>query len=461
MSSLDAATGRDKTNGGNISRRGLLKFLIPSLIGIGMFLVPISTGETINIGMGFLADGLNALLGEALPAIAVFVLCLSVVLTTLVKLTHPGWAREGVWHEMFDVAPLWFGMRILGAAFALMTYFQVGPAFVIADFTGGVMLNDLAPVLLTFFFFAALLLPFLVDFGFMEFIGSLVRRPFRWIFGLPGRSAIDATASWMGSGTVGVLITAQQYEKGYYNQREAGAIATNFSIVSIAFALLVSSFIGIDHLFVEFYLTVVVAGLIAAVIVPRLPPLSRMPDTYYEPVGCQIAEETTQGMSLLRFSLRQAVARAEQAPGPGALARGAMINVADIFLALLPLVIAIGTIALILAEFTPLFTWLSYPMVPVLEWLRIPEAQAAAPATLVGFADMFLPAVLAKDIDSELTRFVIACLSLTQLIYMSEIGALILKSKIPLKLWELAVIFLLRTAITLPIIAVIAHVFVF
>ncbi|HET8790299.1 MAG TPA: YjiH family protein, partial [Modicisalibacter sp.] len=400
-SSLDAATGHDKANGGNINCRGLLKFLIPSLIGIGMFLVPISTGETINIGMGFLADGLNALLGAALPAIAVVVLCLSVALTTLVKLTKPGWAREGVWHEMFDVAPLWFGMRVLGAAFALMTYFQVGPTFITADFTGGVMLNDLAPVLLTFFFFAALLLPFLVDFGFMEFIGSLVRRPFRWIFGLPGRSAIDATASWMGSGTVGVLITAQQYEQGYYNQREAGAIATNFSIVSIAFALLVSSFIGIDHLFIEFYLTVVVAGLIAAVIVPRLPPLSRMKNTYYEPVGCQIAEESTQGMSILRFSLHQAVSRAQQAPGLRALARGAMINVADIFLALLPLVIAIGTIALVLAEFTPLFTWLSYPMVPVLEWLQIPEAAAAAPATLVGFADMFLPAVLAKDIDSE------------------------------------------------------------
>ena len=65
--------------------------------------------------------------------------------------------------------------------------------------------------------------------------------------------------------------------------------------------------------------------------------------------------------------------------------------------------------------------------------------------------------MLASDIESELTRFVIACLSLTQLIYMSEIGALLLKSKIPLKLWELVVIFLLRTAITLPIIVVMGH----
>jgi len=459
-SSLDA-TDEIATHPEPLNRRGLLKFLIPSLLGVGLFLVPFSVNDSINIGMGLMADGLKAALGDALPAIAVFVLCLSVVLTAVVKLAKPAWGKQGIGKELFDVAPLWFGMRGLGALFALMTYFQVGPAFIIASYTGGVMLNDLAPVLLTFFFFAAILLPLLVDFGFMEFIGSLVRKPFRMIFGLPGRSAIDATASWMGSGTVGVLITTQQYEQGYYNQREAAAIATNFSIVSIAFALLVTSFIGINHLFVPFYLTVVVSGLIAAIIVPRLPPLSRKANTYHEPVGCQIAEESTGDMGLFRYSLSIAVARAETAPGPRALVRVALFNVADIFLGLLPLVIAIGTVALVLAEFTPLFTWLSYPMVPVLEWLQIPEAAAAAPATLVGFADMFLPAVLAKDIDSELTRFVIACLSLTQLIYMSEIGALLLKSKIPLKLWELVVIFLLRTAITLPIIALIAHVFVF
>jgi nucleoside recognition membrane protein YjiH len=376
-------------------------------------------------------------------------------------LTNPGWAKAGMLHEMFHVGPVWLAMRILGALFAVMTYFQFGPEFVTASFTGGVMLNDLAPVLLTFFFFAALLLPFLVEFGFMEFIGSLVRKPFRVIFNLPGRSAIDATASWMGSGTVGVLITTQQYEQGYYNGREASVIATNFSVVSIAFALLVTSFVDINHLFVQFYFTVVVSGLIAAVIVPRLPPLSRKSNAYYEPVGCQLSEERTEKIGLLRYSLLQATRRASTAPGPRELLRLALLNVMDIFLGLLPLVFAIGTVALILAEFTPLFTWLSYPMVPVLELLRIPEAEAAAPAMLVGFADMFLPAVLATNIESELTRFVIACLSLTQLIYMSEIGALLLKSKIPIKLWELAAIFLLRTAITLPIIAFMAHTFFF
>ncbi|WP_447895082.1 YjiH family protein [Vreelandella sp. GE22] len=458
----ESQTTRDEAaSNGPIPRSHLLKFLIPSVVGVLLFLVPFQTGESVNIGMGMMADGLQALLGQALPLIAMLVLCVSVVVTLYVKTTNPAWARGGHFGDMFNVGPIWVALRILGAVFVVMTYFQVGPEFVTASFTGGVMLDDLAPVLLTFFFFAAILLPFLVEFGFMEFIGSLVRKPFRIIFNLPGRSAIDATASWMGSGTVGVLITSQQYEQGFYNGREASVIATNFSVASIAFSLLVANFVGINHLFVPFYFTVVVSGLVAAIIVSRIPPLSLKANDYYAPVGCQISEENTGKAGLFRYSLLQATRRAAGAPGPVALAKLALINVIDIFLTLLPLVFAIGTVALILAEFTPLFTWLSYPMVPVLELLRIPEAQAAAPATLVGFADMFLPAVLATNIDSELTRFVIACLSMTQLVYMSEIGALLLKSKIPIALWELAVVFLLRTAITLPIIAFMAHTFFF
>ena len=78
---------------------------------------------------------------------------------------------------------------------------------------------------------------------------------------------------------------------------------------------------------------------------------------------------------------------------------------------------------------------------------------------VVGFADMLLPAILGSGIESEMTRFVIATVSVTQLIYMSEVGGLILGTKIPLKIWDLVIIFVLRTVISLPIIAAMAHIF--
>jgi len=74
---------------------------------------------------------------------------------------------------------------------------------------------------------------------------------------------------------------------------------------------------------------------------------------------------------------------------------------------------------------------------------------------------MFIPAVIGSGIDSEITRFVVGAVSLTQLVYMSEIGILILRSNIPVNIFDLLVIFVLRTIITLPIIVLIAHFIVF
>ena len=56
-----------------------------------------------------------------------------------------------------------------------------------------------------------------------------------------------------------------------------------------------------------------------------------------------------------------------------------------------------------------------------------------------------------------MTRFIVAALSVTQLIYMSEVGGLLLGSKIPVKMLDLILIFILRTLITLPIIVGVAH----
>lgn len=440
---------------------GLFRFAGPTLIGIAAFLVPFPVGESLTVGVGFLASSLQEAVGTWLPTTAVILLGISAVGTATAKWLEPGWSRAQGWDAVFRAGTTGLVIRILGFALGLVTLTGIGPTLIGGATTGGVMLNDLIPVLIPFFFFALLLLPFLVEFGLMEFVGTLARRPFRWLFGLPGRSAIDASASWMGAASIGIIITAQQYERGFYSQRESAVIAANFSLTSVAFALVVAGFIGLDHLFVQFYLTVAVASLIAAVILPRIPPLSWKEDVYHEAVGRQAPEVESPKGGLLREALAAAKERARRAPTARTLIRGSLMSVADLYMTLMPMVMVLGTAALVVAEFTPVFDRLAWPMVPVLEWLQLPEAAAAAPATLVGFADMFLPAVLLVGVESELTRFVIGCLSLTQLIYISEIGVLIIKFRIPLSLLEMAVIFLLRTAITLPIIAFLAHTLVF
>ena len=126
------------------------------------------------------------------------------------------------------------------------------------------------------------------------------------------------------------------------------------------------------------------------------------------------------------------------------------------YFALLPLVMAWGTLSLIVAEFTPFFKIISIPVVFILQLFQIPNAVEAAPSVLVGFTDMFLPSIMvSQDGISEITKFIIGTLSITQLVYLTETGAVILKSDIPIKFKDLFIIFLTRTIIALPIITLI------
>ena len=108
-----------------------------------------------------------------------------------------------------------------------------------------------------------------------------------------------------------------------------------------------------------------------------------------------------------------------------------------------------------IANYT-VFSIISQPFIPILNYCAMKRLKASE-TLLIGFADMFLPSILIADAHSEITRFVIGALSISQLIYLSEVGGVILGSKIPVSLGKLFMIFLIRTAITLPIIALMAH----
>jgi len=233
--------------------------------------------------------------------------------------------------------------------------------------------------------------------------------------------------------------------------------ATTFSVVSITFTIAVLSYLDLAEYFLPYYLTIVIAGFAAAVIMPRIPPLSKKPDLPCEGVELIKEEAIPDSLSPLKWGLKQALERAGKNSGISATVKEGCRNVLDMWLGVLPLVMMIGTTALMIAEYTPLFAILGKPFEPLLALLQVPEAEKAAQTMVVGFADMFLPAVIGSGIESEMTRFVIAGVSVTQLIYMSELGGLLLGSNLPLKIKDLILIFLLRTVITLPIIVAAGH----
>jgi len=435
-----------------------IKFIIPSLIGIFLFMTPIKFGGNYTIPIAICSNWLGGLLKKQLSLIMLIILVLTALLTLIFFIAgRDRFKRTPFFQNLFGVNFFWTVTRILAAVFAVMTYFKIGPEAVWNEETGQVLLGDLLHTLFTVFLFAGVALPLLMNFGLMEMFGTLMTKIMRPVFKLPGRSSIDCLASWIGDGTIGVLLTSRQYEDGFYTKREAAIIGTTFSVVSITFTLVVIEKVGLGHMFVPFYLTVLAAGVVAALIMPRIPPLSSKANTYVDGSEELLDESVPEGKHIIKHGYHNALDRSKQETSPYQFLKSGGENVLDMWMGVSSVVMAFGTIALIIANYTPIFQWIGVPFIPILELLHIPEAAHASQTIMIGFADMFLPSVLGASIHSELTRFVIAALSVTQLIYMSEVGGLLLGSKIPVNFKDLFVIFLLRTIITLLVIVGIAH----
>jgi len=438
--------------------RTVLRFVLPSLVGILIFLTPIRWNGNSTIGIGIVTGWLKVALGSFALPILIGILILTSVLTIAGTVFKNKWIHDSArLKELYDVSVTWLLLRILGAVFGAMYLFQIGPELVISEQIGGAVFVDIGVNVLTLYIAACLLMPLLTDYGFMEFAGTLARPVFRRIFQLPGRAAIDAVTSFVGSASIGLLITIDQFNGGNYTARQACVIATNFSVVSITFALVVATVAGIEHLFISWYGVVIVACLLAAVITPRLPPLSRKDNRYASGAEDEGPLSAGDSRSLLHEAWHSALQRAEQSPGVRELISIGVSNMTFFLFSVMAAALALATLASLLTFHTPVFTWLGYPFISLLNLVGIPDAAAASPGLFSGFVDQYMPAIVAAGIDSEVTSFVLAGLSVCQLIFMSEVGVIILRSSLPLSLWDLVVIFLLRTAIILPVLILGAH----
>lgn len=448
----------------NKKQASLAGFIIPSVIGIILFMIPIKFKGDWTIVVKVLADYIAAAIGSILPILCVVIVVISAIMS-IVALTKPDFImNRKVLKDTFFVTPIWVIVRTLGAIFAVITYLEIGSgetgilSMISSGDNGGFVLGDLLTTLVIIFAIASLLLPLLLDFGLLEFVGALLTKVMRPLFKIPGRAAVDCFTSWIGDGTLGVMLTCNQYEGGYYSEREASVIATTFSAVSITFSIVVLSQVDLMDYFGIYYLTVCLIGIVCAIIAPRIPPLSLKKDRYLVEGRAMPETIPPRYKNSADYGLHLALQRVEEHKGVGQFFETGLKNMVGMWFGVMPSVMCIGTIALILANHTEIFTILGKPFMPLLNLLQVPEAVHASKTMVVGFTDMLTPAILgAKLVQSEMTRFIIAVVSVTQLIYLSEVGGLILGSKLPVNLGELFLIFLERTIISLLIVAPIAH----
>ena len=444
----------------------LAGFIVPSVIGIVLFMIPVYYNDSWTIIVKIIADLISQGIGDFLPLLCVIIVTVSAILG-IVFLKHPTFITSyPVVADTFSTTAIWVIIRVIGAVFIWITYLGIdadddseGIIHMITNAeAGGFVLHDLLTVLVIIFLLAGLMLPLLLDFGLLEFIGAMLTKIMRPLFTIPGRAAVDCITSWIGDGTLGVMLTANQYEGGYYSKREAAIIATTFSAVSITFSIVVLAQVDLMEYFGLYYLLICAIGIVCALILPRIPPLSLKKDEYLIEGKAMSGELPAGYNSSLQYGLALARERVGEFRGISQFLENGIKNSAGMWFGVLPVVMCIGTLALVLANNTTIFEVLGMPFLPLLNFLDVPEAAAASKTMIVGFTDMFTPSIIAAStVTTPMTKFIIAVISVTQLIYLSEVGGLILGSKIPVSLPELFVLFLERTIISLLIVAPAAH----
>ncbi|MCI6153012.1 YjiH family protein [Fusobacterium perfoetens] len=430
----------------------IFKFLFYSILGILAFLAPFKIGEESSILMGHIKSIIIDGYIEEIRVLVVIVSCVTILGTILGFIKRD--FKNKYFQEFFVCGPINGTARILGAIFFLMVHYGVGPSIILDPNTGGMMANDLLPSLMVTFCVGVLLMPLLTAFGLVEFIGVLIAPFMRKVFKVPGYAAIDAIASFLGDGTIGIVVTDEQYQKGYYTQREAVIIATSFSIVGISFAAVVSDLLRLSDRFIIFYATIAFSTVIAGIIIARLP-LKKFKDEYY--LGKDFRGEEASTSVLV--AVKKATETAQKANEIKILL-DSIKKVGILYITFIPVIMFMGTLGLVIAEHTTIFNIISMPLVPILKLLGFSEkvAEVMAPSMIVGFSDMYLPSLLIESVPSEMARFLIGTLSFAQLIFLSETGMILVASKIGFDFWDTLKFFILRTIISFPVIFIITQI---
>lgn len=416
------------------------RFLICSAIGIFMFFIPINWQGSSSIPLDHLVTGIR----QNFPGLALLYGLIVTTIGGIMPWINGSWKKSKV-DTVFSV------FKLAGIVIAFMVYLKIGPAWMMDPNMGPFLFNKLVVPVGLIVPIGSAFLAFLVGYGLMEFVGTLVRPIMRKIWKTPGRSAIDALASFVGSYSIALLITNKVFKEGKYTIREAAIIATGFSTVSATFMIIVAKTLKIMDIWNTYFWATLVVTFAVTAVTARLWPISAKPNEY---VGEPDPEKEVKG-SILKLAWDEALQVAGEAPGiPDSVVK----NIRDGFkmaMSILPTIMSIGLFGLIIAKFTPIFDLIGWIYYPFTALLRIPEPFLAAKAAAVEVAEMFLPALLTVNAPL-VTRFVAAVVSVSAILFFSASIPCILSTEIPLSLSEIMIIWIERTILSIIFAAILA-----
>ena len=109
------------------TRRNVLMFLVPSLIGILLFMTPVIYDENVTIPVAVLAKLVQTVFADYLVAMVSAIITTTMLMTLIAWLFKPAiLVRRPFLNSLFNVSPFWASVRVLGGVFVLLTFFNAG-----------------------------------------------------------------------------------------------------------------------------------------------------------------------------------------------------------------------------------------------------------------------------------------------------------------------------------------------
>jgi nucleoside recognition membrane protein YjiH len=184
-----------------------------------------------------------------------------------------------------------------------------------------------------------------------------------------------------------------------------------------------------------------------------------MPNEYYEHATPAKDESFEQGR--FKTAVNGAFAVASTSGNVGKNMLNSFLAGCRMITTILPTIMSIGLLGMIVNQFTPVFSIIGYIFFPFTWLVRIPDALLAAQALSTGIVEMFLPAAPFRAIEGVFqyalhTRFVVAVSSISAVIFFSAVVPCALSTKIPIKVPQMVLIWVVRVILSILLSGIIA-----
>ncbi len=435
---------------GGVDIVAITKFLVYSIFGVFLFFIPITINGVNSIPLDHLLTYIDKAAPIVPPVFTAFIIIIGGVLP---------WT-DGTWRKDF-VSFIISVFRTLGIpvmVVALLDYwkiFSLYPEWLTKPDMLPFLWQKVVMAVTMIVPIGSLFLTFIICFGLLEFIGVMVRPIMKPIYRTPGKSAIDAVASFAGSFSVAIFLTNRLYNESKYTKREAIIIMSGFSTVSATFMIIVAKTAKLmDHWNFYFWSTLVITFLVTAITV-RIWPIIKIENKYLDGVGKP--ERDNRG-NILVNAFKEGVAAAKDSGNILQAAKENLTGGFNMIYVLSPIMASVGLLAFVLVKMTSVFDIVGlifFPFTYLLSLFGMPEPMMLAKACAVILGEMFVPNLLVAGLPMAV-KYVVAVTSVSAILFFAGSIPCLLATDVEFKPWQMLVIWFERVALSIIIAGIVA-----